>query len=242
MKKVFLLSLLVAFGISANAQKFTATWHNNTLSNGDTINLTSRQAFDEFEEGMEGVFNVAINNLTSSDVTAKITMVDPTATGVNFGICAGECVPGMNSLPFDVPANGTYPSFPIHIYYCDMATGAPLTRDAIYVMKVYDVNAEGDTLCVLVHFKDPTNSIDEISSNNAVAYPNPSNGNVTISYQMQSQEGILVVNDLMGRNVTRINLSETQGNASINGLSKGIYTYSIISNGHASAAQKLIVR
>ena len=69
------------------------------------------------------------------------------------------------------------------------------------------------------------------------AYPNPAQGNVNISYDV-NQPSTLAIYDMQGRVVRSMSVSGS-GNAVVDNLAAGIYTYGIMGS---TTMQKLIVK
>ena len=226
MKKAFLLIALVALTVVATAQDFSISYRNSTYTEGQTIEFPATDADNEI------YFN--IDNLTDISDTALLQVDVLEGDGLLIGVCIGQCVPRNIGNPFILPDNGTYEDAGV------MFIGNGLS-EATVAAKVYFKNRPCDTLTVNIHvtFNAGIGNVAEGCSMNA--YPNPCDGQVTVAYTLES-EGLLVVNDLLGRQVMSMPLRQGEGSVSLQGLAKGVYTYSIVAEGRSMGAKKLIVR
>ena len=82
----------------------------------------------------------------------------------------------------------------------------------------------------------------------AVAFPNPNDGQFTLSYHLTTPTAILQIKDITGRLVHSETLSESFGNAIINcksfneTASGGVYMWEIISNNEVQGQGKISVK
>ncbi len=74
-------------------------------------------------------------------------------------------------------------------------------------------------------------------------YPNPNDGNFTVSYNVASQASALRIVDMAGRAVLVQTLTGVEGKANVNAsdLSKGIYYWEVISNEGVSSKGKIVI-
>ena len=105
---------------------------------------------------------------------------------------------------------------------------------SIYKMKV----SNGNFACsVTIRFQAYAEGINDVTSSALTAYPNPAQGNVNISYDV-NQPSTLAIYGMQGRVVRSMSVSGS-GNAVVDNLAAGIYTYGIMGS---TTMQKLIVK
>ena len=105
---------------------------------------------------------------------------------------------------------------------------------SIYKMKVSNDEVASS---VIIRFQAYTEGINDVASSALTAYPNPAQGNVNISYDV-NQPSTLAIYDMQGRVVRSMPVSGS-GNAVVDNLAAGIYTYGIMGS---TTMQKLIVK
>ena len=120
-----------------------------------------------------------------------------------------------------------------------------LTIGVAYYVRVYDwygsvAPTTGFDICV---YSSPITGIDNMSSLNAVVYPNPSNGSFTLEMNGAEGTGQLMVTDMVGRTVysERVVLSSNYRKEMNLNLSSGSYILSVISS-DTNLVQKIEVK
>ena len=74
-------------------------------------------------------------------------------------------------------------------------------------------------------------------------YPNPSNGEVSITYQLEKdQVGAITVFDQYGRTIRQFDLSSSNKRLNINGIAPGFYHIQFSIDGIVSRTEKLVVQ
>ena len=226
MKKALFLILLLGGMLSANAAEITYIYGGREYHNGDTITLYVEQNAHGFDELY--IRNDAGSALTNAKV--YLTLIENSTLEV-WGLCTGDnCVTGLVSAPFDIAAGATYENFSF-----DLRGTADNGNYALYKMEIKDV-------VTYVRFEVGTASgIDEVAANiQAVAYPNPAQGMVSIRYAV-AQPASLVVYDAQGRQVRRRSVSG-EGTLQLGDLPAGIYAYGFVTEGVRSTMRKLVVK
>lgn len=239
MKKVFFLIATVALSLGASAQKFGASFHGTTYANGDTIVLNEASQFSILDD-FEAVMDLEVTNLTDNSISTQVRVDDIDNPGFQFGVCLGTCIEGRYSLIAPVEGHGEV-EVPIHFVHLGMYS------HGMFLINVYDTENEGDTLQIYCDLTVPgASSIEGVQEQSQLsAYPNPAtHGQATVCYEMEGQQGELILSDMAGRQVKRVSLRQSQGSVSLDlqGLPAGIYTYAILSQGRLSTAQKLAIR
>ena len=148
-----------------------------------------------------------------------------------WGLCAGAyCRQDSVSDAFNIPPSGEYTEFTMDLTI-DEAVAQPYS---IYKMKVSNDNV---ACSVTIRFQAYAEGINDVASSTLTAYPNPAQDNVNINYNV-AQPSTLAVYDMQGRVVRNLSVSGS-GNAVVDNLPAGIYTYGIVGSG---SVQKLIVK
>ena len=92
---------------------------------------------------------------------------------------------------------------------------------------------------------DVTTGIDQISTKSSYIsiYPNPSDGNLNLDYQLPSGKGELIMTDIAGRVVYSLNISGISGTQKINvaDFVNGIYYWKIISGNDVPPNGKIVL-
>jgi restriction endonuclease S subunit len=108
------------------------------------------------------------------------------------------------------------------------------------------VNGNGGTNIFLAQVNDTASSTGiglHRQANPAVIYPNPSNGEVTINYDLPpGNSGNLSITDITGRNVFELTLDEGSNQAYIyTGLPEGMFIYTLTVNNETVSTGKLMI-
>lgn len=172
-----------------------------------------------------------VNQGQSTLQNLVVTMTPIEVSGIDiWGLCAGACRIDSVSNPFDIPVGGEYSEFTMDLTI-DEAVAQPFS---IYRMKVSNDRVASS---VTIRFQAYTEGISDVASSALTAYPNPAQGNVNIRYDV-NQPSTLAIYDMQGRVVRSISVSGN-GNAVVDNLPAGIYTYCIMGS---TTMQKLIVK
>ena len=160
-----------------------------------------------------------------------VTMTPIEMAGIDiWGLCAGQyCRQDSVSDAFSIPPSGEYTEFTM-----DLTIDEVPQPYSIYKMKVSNDNV---ACSVTIRFQAYAEGIDDVTGNHLAAYPNPSNGDVNISYDV-AQPSTLAVYDMQGRVVRQMPVAGS-GKAVVDNLPAGIYAYGIVDSGNV---QKLIVK
>ena len=172
-----------------------------------------------------------VNQGQSTLQNLVVTMTPIEVSGIDiWGLCAGACRIDSVSNPFDIPVGGEYSEFTMDLTI-DEAVAQPFS---IYRMKVSNDRVASS---VTIRFQAYTEGISDVASSALTAYPNPAQGNVNIRYDV-NQPSTLAIYDMQGRVVRSMSVSGS-GNAVVDNLPAGIYTYCIMGS---TTMQKLIVK
>lgn len=74
-------------------------------------------------------------------------------------------------------------------------------------------------------------------------YPNPNEGNFTILYQLPQlmPDAVIVITDLLGKEVMQIKIENKQGKLAVQALPKGVYLYALVYQGRLIKPGKMVV-
>lgn len=227
MKKVLSFFLLLSSVAVLNVQAQVGFKYNgNTYQNGDNFVVA-------LDPDAEHCGSLGFINQTNSDLqNMQVTLSPVDMAGIDiWGLCAGiHCTQDTISAPFDIPANSEYNDFVMDLSI-DENVPQPYS---VYTVKI----SNRDVSCsVVVRFQAYAEGIKDIASSALNAYPNPAHGTVNVSYDV-AQLSTLAVYDMQGRVVRSLSVNGC-GNATIDNLPAGIYTYGIMGS---TTMQKLIVK
>ena len=227
MKKI--LSFLLLFSsvavFSVQAQ-IGFKYNGHTYQNGDEFVVVLAPD----AEHCNGISFVNQGFSALQDMTVTMTSIEMSGIDI-WGLCAGAyCRQDTVSDAFNIPPSGEYTDFTMDLTI-DEAVAQPFS---IYKMKVSNNNV---ACSVTIRFQAYAEGISDVASTTLTAYPNPAQGNVNISYDV-NQPSTLAIYDMQGRVVRSMSVSGS-GNAIVDNLPAGIYTYCIMGS---TTMQKLIVR
>lgn len=233
MKKILSFALLLCSLAVANAQ-VAIVCNEETYQNGDTVTVGLQKTAMNCED-------IAFINQGHTPLNGMVvTMTEIETAGLTcWGLCTGvQCVPTLTSAPFSIAIGETYDQFSIDIMIDD-AVERPY---GVYNLEI----SNGTVTCAIVvrlqaYPVGGDVAIDDVRSNVALqAYPNPAEGQFSISYSV-SQPAALAIFDVQGRMVRQMPVSG-EGAVKVSDLAAGIYTYGIIENGRRAQMRKLVVK
>lgn len=227
MKKILSFLLLLSSVAVLNVQAQVAFKYNgHTYQNGDEFVVVLAPD----AEHCNSISFVNQGYSVLQNVTVTMTPIEMSGIDI-WGLCAGVyCRQDSVSDAFNIPPSGEYTDFTMDLTI-DEAVAQPYS---IYKMKV----SNGNFACsVTIRFQAYAEGINDVTSSALTAYPNPAQGNVNISYDV-NQPSTLAIYDMQGRVVRSMSVSGS-GNAVVDNLAAGIYTYGIMGS---TTMQKLIVK
>lgn len=227
MKKI--LSFLLLFSsvavLSVQAQ-IGFKYNGHTYQNGDEFVVVLAPD----AEHCNGISFVNQGYSALQNMTVTMTPIEMSGIDI-WGLCAGTaCRQDSVSDAFNIPPSGEYTDFTMDLTI-DEAVTQPYS---IYKMKVSNNNV---ACSVTIRFQAYAEGISDVASTTLTAYPNPAQGNVNISYDV-NQPSTLAIYDMQGRVVRSISVSG-DGNVVVDNLPAGIYTYGIMGSNNM---QKLIIK
>ena len=229
MKKALFLMLLVGSVALANAQSAIGVKYQNQVYNeGDTLTMV-------IPTNCEDLVGISLVNQSNSRLeNLIITFTEIESNGISIvTLCTGEvCINGLVSNPITLAIHGTYNDL-----HMGLDTD-PTNQDAfgLYTMNIANDNVS-TTIVVRILFGGST-GIDEAEAMASLrAYPNPCEGEVTISYAT-GHPATLVVFDATGRQVLSQQVADS-GTLRLADLPAGLYAYGIAGS---KALRKLVVK
>ena len=220
---ILLLSSVAVFSVQA---QIGFKYNGHTYQNGDEFVVV-------LAPDAEHCNSISfINQGYSALQNVVVTMTPIEMSGIDiWGLCAGVyCRQDTVSDAFNIPPSGEYSDFVMDLTI-DETVAQPYS---VYKMKVSNDNV---ACSVTVRFQAYAEGINDVASSALTAFPNPAQGNVNISYNV-AQPSTLAIYDMQGRVVRSLSVSGS-GNAAVDNLPAGIYTYGIVGSGNV---QKLIVK
>ena len=220
---ILLLSSVAVFSVQA---QIGFKYNGHTYQNGDEFVVV-------LAPDAEHCNSISfINQGYSALQNVVVTMTPIEMSGIDiWGLCAGVyCRQDTVSDAFNIPPSGEYSDFVMDLTI-DETVAQPYS---VYKMKVSNDNV---ACSVTVRFQAYAEGINDVASSALTAFPNPAQGNVNIIYNV-AQPSTLAIYDMQGRVVRSLSVSGS-GNAAVDNLPAGIYTYGIVGSGNV---QKLIVK
>lgn len=236
MKKIISLLAALAAGFGfAFAQNFTVTCNNKTIANGDVVEIVREGAGDE----MEADFLITCTSTANVDFSMKFEEVQP--EDAILTICGfGGCRAG-NSIDNETLEPGkTYggENDKIDIAYL-------MGEDAVKVtMKVtMSDNTAGESLVFTLVFdpKSGETANQTVAEVIAAAYPNPASEVVNFRLNNVKAGATVVLRDLAGKALRQVAAAD-EVSMNLQGLSAGMYFYTVEEQGVRMATGKLVIR
>lgn len=164
-----------------------------------------------------------------------------------LSVCAvGEtCVPGTESRPFDIAANGEKEFDSWVMINEGLAEGT----NTMFSFTVQDMNDEANFRTVFVKYIIGTNAINTVDRKNTSLnlYPNPAKNMAQISYELptaNAKNSKIEIRNMLGSVVKVVNINGNNGtqNVDVNNMPNGVYLCSIVCNGKVCQTKKMIVK
>jgi len=244
MKKTYLFILaLFMLNTIAFSQVTVTDWHGNDLTS-TTFNLPL------INIGESGA-HFTVTNTGTEELSYKLKVLEYVSPddAIGLSVCAnGNCV-FLNSEPQYIGGTVTLTAGDSYgeeggeneIAYAGFVHNGS-TGQASLTMQIVDAGTDA----VLAEFTMDTSvaGMNDITESVKLSvYPNPSNGQVTFSYDKSFSNGQVVIKNIIGKSVAEINL---RGNSttsfSTTNLPSGIYLYSLISEGEVIGTKKMVVK
>jgi len=231
MKKFFILIILfLEFAFVSFAQiQLTVSYNENDVTN-QTIAL---------KRGETMYFPIANNSSSDMNVTIEVTDFSISDDESSFTSCWQNCyvITAPVSLgTLSVSSGGTSGNtFDAFFNANNNASTANIT---------YHIYKEGNPsdFISLTLDSEVSSGISDIQENQTEIYPNPAKDYFTVTIPKNNTNSMLVLSNILGKNVKTIILNYPETGISVKELTPGIYFASIISNGKIIDTKKLIIK
>ncbi len=234
MKKLLLLLPLALALVSAKAQVYTITDEGgNNVANGSTYNI------ELTDENTNNTQHWTLHSTVSDDIVFQVMSTTAVSGTQNFNCVGAHCY-----SPNDMAA---------HTENLDAGNTASLsleykpsghTDPAVIEIKIHKVGDENESITFYLSYTVLTAGVGEVSKqNNLIAYPNPANQNVSISYNVKEASEIIFYN-IVGEQVKKVevNAGSNQLEIETSSLPAGTYFYSMISDSKITATKRLVIK
>jgi len=250
MKKILLsISFILILAAFANAQSFKIYYKGTTNEITDTIRIDSLLNSADLYQKVK-CENVTLKNISGAVVKTRcVRTVISEVVGSENNFCFGSGCYGtsVNTSPLlqspDIAAGAIDNSF-VGDY-----TPTDNEGSTIITYCFYDNANPSDDVCFTVKYTATyTMGIHDLAKAKGSisnAYPNPAGSNVFVKYQMSddSQNGKIILHDMLGKVVKEIALNDKQGTSKIDvsDINEGVYFYTYLIDNKAVSTKKLIV-
>lgn len=221
------LNALFLIGLTAGAQ---------TLTFSPAKSVSHQISSDDFEE-----LNISVGLQEAADVTFEWTLIENTLpSSWSYSLCdLGHCyfeIPNTSTMEPLTKAqmeNGDQGFFKITI-----ETGAGNYGKGLLRMYVYDKSnmSQGDTVTFDLEYAEP-NNVSNASANGLKIYPNPNNGNFTITHSFDQALNYELINSC-GERVYQ----GSDADVHLAGLSKGVYFLRLSMADGRFITEKVVIR
>jgi hypothetical protein len=206
----------ISVNISGGEFVSNVVWNNGVVGNTLT-NITSGNYIFTVVDGFDCIHSDTLSVRQPEPLVSNITSVSPTTTSdgsINITVDGG-------TLPYSYEWNNG-----------DTTQNLNNLSEGFYELLVTDNNGCMVSENTMLYTQN-TSSVSELSSNELLVYPNPSNGSVTIKTS-KTDSNLSIVN-INGQSV--VTQSMFNGEVSVNDLSVGVYLVTV-----DNLTQKLIVK
>lgn len=233
MKKIVSALFLAFAGIGfVFAQNLQVSVNGQAVADGETVTLNG---------GLDMKAQFQLTNNTEADMSIVARVDDSSLPeGCSILLCGfGTCFVGNTTQPATLAAGDTY---------------GDVAEEDFHLEYIADVEGKNWTAPVMI--ADETSglefhlTIEYIAGNVAnedlnrveiAAYPNPAAEEVVFNLGNVNVGAKLVLRDMSGRTVKMVD-AEAEVSMDLEGLSSGVYFYSLEENGKAVVTRKLVVR
>jgi hypothetical protein len=195
------------------------------------------------ESGLSaGTYTVTVTDSSGCTASAAVTITDPTGmTITNYSTPqSGPC----NGLASVAVSGGAAP------YTYSWNPGGETTDTikgqcaGVYCCTITDHNGCSQSVCLNIEYTSGVDNIDP-GSGGIVVYPNPNNGVFTIQISDISNPSAVEIYNVLGQNIMKEMLSNTENKNVINlrDKSAGVYFYRVVTeDGHLLGEGKLLIQ
>ena len=239
MRKLLLFTLITIASYSFS-QVLTITDENGTDVTNTTITYDLLSSEIMADNDLNIGFDGHINNISSSTKSVTILReVETIPAGAESYFCTlGACVPpNVNKKTGDVAANSQDVA---QFHYVPRGN---ITDATVVWLYTYEGGTQEARLTLEYHVIDDTGINSQLAKNSFLAYPNPANQNVSISYNVSERSEIIFYN-IVGKQVKSILVDAGTRNIEVetSSLPSGTYFYSMISNSKITETKRLVIK
>lgn len=237
MKKLILLTFIVAISVFANAQSFKIldTLGNDITSGtlnviGDPSAIASTKAW--------------VVNISGTTKNVKVKRIENNlVSGSEDYFCWTQCYAPMVSVSPTAEAMNSADTIKKFVSDLD-SKGYTGTSNITYVF--YDISNTTDTAYFNINFIINPTGLSHVSPEIQLspAYPNPASTDIRLNYKVNKAEGSHIsIYNMLGSVIKTIELTNNEGKLTlpVNDLREGIYFYSLFSEGQKTATKKFTV-
>ena len=233
MKKLLLLVPLALAIFTVQAQVYTIT-----TEGGDPVVAGSTIDIEIPDVNTNNTQHWTLHSTVTDDIVFQVMSTTAVSGTQNFN-CVGEhCYSPNNMSP--------------HTESLDVGNTADLSLEykpngysdpAVIDFKIHKLGDEDELITFSINWTIAT-GIDEISNKSSlIAYPNPANDNVKISYKVSETSEIIFYN-IVGEQVKkfRVSAGANQIDVETSALPSGTYFYSMISDSKITETKRLVIK
>jgi len=240
MKNFLLFALLVLFSTVAFTQSLKLTNELGQDIGNTTVTIDIKSSDITNDDSYEVEYKCDLNNVSAMKVTATIEKtLNDIPDGAESTFCAlGSCTdPTQTSRTGDIEGNDKDSEL---LHY--KPKGNTVDATIVYTYS-YEGGSDDVTLTLKYHVIDDTNVPELAKDNNFMAYPNPANGQVNISFNT-AEDAEIVIYNIVGKKVKTVLVSPGLKTVEIetSDLQAGTYFYSIISDTKLSGTKRLVIK
>jgi Secretion system C-terminal sorting domain len=112
---------------------------------------------------------------------------------------------------------------------------------ALTMSEEINLTSEGTTLEIGIN-EDCGVGLNELNSLNVGVYPNPANGNITLTSAKVLENAQVIVFDIQGQMVHTFNMNGTSAQISVENLAVGLYNIVVVDGGSKSSSRLEIIK
>ncbi len=217
----------VCVGITLDAQNAGSMymWSDNSIA--QMLMVTSTDTYSVTVTNTSGCSNADTIMVTVNPLPALAYNETQTLVCVNWSAI---------TLTAGTPANGTYSGTAVTGNMFDPATAGAGTFAIVYTFTDINGCSNSDTSMITVDLCTGINNSNELTQ--LAIYPNPSAGVFTIN--ASSEIEMLIVTDVVGKEIARINPAAAMIDLNLSHLANGIYNVQVLSNNNTTVKQIVI--
>ena len=245
-KNIFTLIIIFCSFLFANSQISIQDWNGKDLQNNETYNLP--------EGSWEEAYHFSIKNNGSSEINFIIEVTEftrPDDDELVLSVCgAGQCIDIQydSETPIQI---GNATTLLAGDTYGEEGNSDGEEADVRYIpegnyehvyltIRVYEEGNESNAVSFTLD--NQVASIKDNIVNNVSVYPNPATKNLNIKVSDELLNSYIILTNLLGKLELKKKITSKYETINIENFNKGIYFYSIVTNGKIIETKKLIIK